>query len=88
MTNAMLLIKERFGITDEQAEMLDKRGMYGIFIMPCFEKRGEEDEILLTHQLFKDFNQKSEEIVSEITEINKFRYVETGIEILSTTYTK
>lgn len=73
MTKEMLLLIERFGISQEKAEELINEGLYGVFVVPTFDKSEPEDEIHLKHQLYSKFNTKEEQLVAETTEKVSFK---------------
>ena len=75
----MLLLIERFGISQDQAEELIKDGLYGIFVIPSFDKNEPEDEIHLKHQLYSKFNTKEERLIAEATEKVSYKFDDTGI---------
>src|SRR5574344_482976 len=88
MTKEMMLIKKRFGISEEEAIQLEQQGLYGIFVTPTYDKSEPDNEIHLKHQLYQNFNTKEERLVGEVTE--KVTYTiskEKGFQITSTSFT-
>jgi len=75
MKKNLLLIQERFGLTDQQVIDLEKKGgKVGIFVMPVYDNSEPENEIHLKHQLLVHMDEPSERIISEVTEVNTFMF--------------